>query len=414
MSRHRGVRRDYLLLVGADNPNAPLAWALVRGATGQVLRQGMVDEQTRGGIAAAPRTRTILLIPATEAQLKRVELPARTEAQARAAAAYLFEAGFAAPGPMHFAVGSAQDESGARLVAAISPARLKEWLDRCRIHGCDPSVVALDCTIFEVGVGEAVLIDTPDRTILAAGRVGGLSLEPGLARSLIGRFLATAVKPVLAIKYCGPDIAGARAWFDPAIDVRPAPTADPMALMAAAVVEATEIAPNLRQGDFAPNMGKAGQTGRWRVVVALAALALMVNAAAQAASGWREAQAASLIEARAVQQFSALQPGLPPGADLRARVTALSNAAKRVGAHPILQINTPLTRSLAAHPSVRLDLMSHQNAEASVQVRLSSANPQDIAAVVDHLRAQGLVVEIGQEQGGLSRTSQALTVEPAP
>lgn len=66
----------------------------------------------------------VLVLPGFEAQLRVLETPARSSAQARAAAAYLFKGALAtSETDTLFAVGEPADASGTRLVTAIARSR---------------------------------------------------------------------------------------------------------------------------------------------------------------------------------------------------------------------------------------------------------------------------------------------------
>ncbi|UPT64648.1 MAG: hypothetical protein M0D54_09170 [Hyphomonadaceae bacterium JAD_PAG50586_4] len=76
---------DTLVLIGGDAPTAPMAWVRVSQA-GEISQRGVVDDAPPPATSA---TRTILVLPGADARLKPLDLPTRSEAQARAGAAAL-------------------------------------------------------------------------------------------------------------------------------------------------------------------------------------------------------------------------------------------------------------------------------------------------------------------------------------
>ncbi|HRO04072.1 MAG TPA: hypothetical protein PLS69_10765, partial [Terricaulis sp.] len=77
-----------LLLIGGSDPEAPMAWAQIDDA-GAIEAQGVLAPGAQA--PAAPPARTVLVLPGADARVKLLDLPARTEAQARAGAPFLFE-----------------------------------------------------------------------------------------------------------------------------------------------------------------------------------------------------------------------------------------------------------------------------------------------------------------------------------
>nr|HRK64971.1 type II secretion system protein GspL [Terricaulis sp.] len=176
---------EWLILIGGDAPEAPMAWARADGQ--RILARGMADE---GAPPETPPARTLLVLPGADARLTRLDLPARADAQARAGAEMLIGASLAAGEAMHYAVGAAQNADGARLVAAISASRLTRWMERCQSLGAEPNAIYLDCTLWPVADDEAAIVSTPNRVIVAAGARGGFSIEPALAPALTKQWLA--------------------------------------------------------------------------------------------------------------------------------------------------------------------------------------------------------------------------------
>src|SRR5690606_20502878 len=118
--RRAGAMSAILLLIGGSDPEAPMAWAQIDDA-GAIEAQGVLAPGAQATVA--PPARAVPVLPGADARVKLLDLPARTAAEARAGAPFLFEGALAEDDEMHWAVGAAQNEAGRRLVAAISAPR---------------------------------------------------------------------------------------------------------------------------------------------------------------------------------------------------------------------------------------------------------------------------------------------------
>lgn len=380
---------EYLVLIGGDAPNAPMAWARV-GSNGDVSAQDVAHVTPP---PATPPQRTFLVLPGAEARLQRLDLPARTEAQARAGAPFLFEGALADDSDMHFAVGEAQDASGARLVAAISAHRLRLWLERCRVFGADPHYVLLDCTVWPVEEDELVIAAFANRVIVAAGAAGGFSIEPALAAPVFSQWLRNAnIAPRRVTLLGGDESAWRQALGQYANILQAAQAVEPVAALADGAISAPAAAPNLRQGEFAVATRSAAPLRLWRFAALLAAAALLLQIGSQLIDGIRDRQAASQIQAAAERDFRALNPDTRV-VNLRAQVAALTNQVQQSARHPVLTVSTPIVEALRQHPLVRIDDVRHQAPGRAVRVQLSAPDAASLEAVAAALRAGGLTLD---------------------
>lgn len=400
---------EALVLLGGDSPDAAIEWALVDIESGNVSSSGV----TRGGdvLPAVAPARTALILPGSDAQLKRLELPARSEAQARAAAAYMFEGAFAAHDDVHYAIGAAQNEAGERLVAAIDAARLSQWLERCRSKGADPHFVALDFTLWPVRIGDVEIIDTPRRTIVAAGLLGGFSIEPALAPSLFKRWFAqTGASGGVYLTGGDPD-----AWAPQiAGPMHARSAADPVATLARAAIDPPDAAPNLRQGAFAPVVATRRGLGVWKFALVLALLAVLIQIGTLTLAGWRDHRAAQAILVSAERDLRAARPDVTRIVDLRAQTQAMVNAIEQSGAHPVLRLSQPVVRALQTQPLARLDEVTHEGPGRTVRLRFSALQAGTLEAFAGELRNQGLEATAGQQEPREGRVTMQFTIEAQP
>ncbi|MDX2236450.1 MAG: type II secretion system protein GspL [Hyphomonadaceae bacterium] len=399
---------DVLVLVGGDGPEDPIAWARV-SRDGDILARGVA----RAGDAVAPAGRIVLVAPGADAQIKRLLLPARTEAQARAGAAALFEGVLAASAAdTHYAVGPAQDERGARLVAAIAARRLTQWLERCAALGADPDEIVLDCCVWPTAAGEIEIVETPTRAIVAAGALGGFAIEPALAPSVFARWLGQCDETVQAIRLMGaPPQRWAAALGPGAPPLAVRPDEDALDVIARAAARGAPAAPNLRQGAFARAVRGGSPWRIWRFAAALAALALALQIGALSLAGWRDADAARAARAAAETEFRAARPDVRRIVNLQAQVAAALNGVQQAAGHPVIKVNDPVIAALQAHPAVRLDEVRHSAPGRIVRMRWSALDQTALTAAIDDLRGRvGGAVDVGAPQFIDGRLAAQVTV----
>jgi general secretion pathway protein L len=408
------LKGEVLALLAGEDPDGAISFARLAPGRAETAF-GVLAPDQRGGAPAARPQRTILILPASLGRLTQAVLPARTDAQARAAAPFLLEESLATEGAsLHYAVGAAQNEEGQRLLAVIDKALLARFLARCQGHGADPHIVLFDCAALRPAAGEAKALETDDRLVIGADGQGGVSLEPALGRALAPRWLQSLSERLGVVSYVGPDPDGFRAALQGRAQMRTEPLEPAVEVLARDALMATGVIPNLRQGEFAAGAARRDGGGRgWRIAAFFAAAAILAQGAAQGVAGQRALEEARRVQADAEAKFQALVTDFPPGGDIPAAVRALQNSAARAQTHPVLQISPPLTEVLAGLPDARLDSLRHAPGESGVRIVVSSQSPAAIGAVAEGLRGRGLSVTQGQTGQSLTRASQEMIVEPA-
>ncbi|MEM6850635.1 MAG: type II secretion system protein GspL, partial [Pseudomonadota bacterium] len=198
---------------GHGEGDRPLRWALRDDETGVIVGEGPVappmtpdaePEASPGesaarlaDLAAMGAERTLAIVPGAHVALKVVELPAKTDAQARAAAPFLLEDDVAedidqshlALGPAHAPRGG-EDGGTARAVAIVSRTRLAAW--RAPFDAAELRLTHMTPDYLAVAPERrnGALWDLGDRLVAAfvddAGERSGFALEPELATTLIG------------------------------------------------------------------------------------------------------------------------------------------------------------------------------------------------------------------------------------
>lgn len=406
-----GARRDGsglgLALFAREEPEAPLAWAQIDLRTKEIVARG------DSAPPAAAAARTVLILSGSDAQIRQLLAPSRTQAQARAGVAYLFEGALADPDDVHFAVGEAQDSDGRRLAAALSGARLSAWLGACRRAGADPHAVYLDVTLWPGEANTAVVALSGERALVCGGPHGGYAIEAAIAPSLFARWASQNSLRTTSIRV---DERALESWrrILPDAALSPLTPSDVDGDLARAAFSPPEFAPNLRQGAFAVAGARRPQWRLWSLAGAIAVVGVLAQSGMQAYAGWRDEQATAAVLEQTQTAFKAARPDVTRIVNLRAQVRAAVNAAGRAGAHPVLKAGEPLRRAGLAQPLVRLEDMRHQAPDRTVQLRFSAGDAQSLQALLVWFQAQGIKAEMKDQAPEGGRYIALVTMESPP
>lgn len=351
------------------------AFALDLDAGGAVLG--------RGPLARLPPAsgRVVVAVPGAQALARWIDLPARTEAQARSAAAFLLEDALATPREAtHVALGAAEAD-GRRLAVAADKAVMRGWMAEIAALGLSPAAV------------------TPDHLLLAPpadGRV--LAARIGDMVALRGEAFAATCEPELA-----PLVAGERplVWID-----------DPAEAEAAFARGTLFPAINLLQGDFAPRAQARSGAATLRAPAILLALVLTLPLAAEAARYVRHAAGAETARMRAEAAARAALPpeqaqARDPVAIARARAAALAK-----GGGGFVAPASALFAAIEATPSLRLERLQF-TPDGLLRASVNYADYSELETLRARLQQAGFQVEEGGSTNAEGRVVTELTVRGA-
>ncbi len=395
-----------IVLVGGPDPSAAILGLRIAG-DGSV--EAMAPLAPRAG--GDPQD-VILIIPGADVRVRRFDIPAVSEAQARAAAQLMFEGALAqSTDDMHYAIGESVNDQGARLVAVIATTRLQAWIDACHAVGFEPVQVFADFTLWPTPEGAADIVQVGDLTLVAGGATGGYAIESALAPSLFRRWLADSNGAIRRFRMApGPDGAWRQALSG--LDVEPLENAGhPQHVLARAAAAGSSQAPDLRQGRFALKSAEGGGWRFWRLALAFLFLVFLVQTGAQIVSGMRDKRAAVATLELAERDFRAARPDIGRIVNLRAQVAAIRNEIAHSGAHPVLALNARLIPALEAHPLVRLEEVRHAEPGRRVSLVLSASDAGALDAFVASLSERNLKAEVRERRPEAGRHLVELIVE---
>lgn len=396
-----------LVLIAGDTPEAPLGW--VRLQSGLVVAKGA---EIRGEATSSLSGDCILVLPGFEAQLRILETPTRSGLQAKAAAAHQFRSALAVPtADTLFAVAEPAGASGARLVAAIARPRLSAWLARCAESRLVPRAVYLDCAIWPVEPGSAHMVRLGDRTLVAAGALGGFTIESALAPALLGPWLAQTGPAISTLHLTG--------WTPDQIIVQPGirmpalvsgSDIDPFHALARAAVAMPPGAPDLAQETTGAGKGARSSLTSWILAGSLAAGVGLTQIGITILDGLRDADAARSVMASTEAAFRAARPETKRISNLRAQVTAAINGAQHVVTNPVLLVSPSVADMLVSHPDVQLDEIRHDASNPAVSLRFSSLTSAELDAAVAKLQQRSGRIDIGPMQAIDGRASVTVSM----
>lgn len=361
------LRLVFLPRAEGDQP-----WSTLVDPEGRILARGSLDETKSAD-------RTILVTPGSEALVRWIDLPARSEAQARSAAAFLLEDELAGPrDSVHVALGPTELD-GRRMVAIVDRLVMSRWMAQAHALDIEPDAVIPDHLLLRAPEGDAVT---------------GVRIGPSIALRGVG--LSATCEADLA-----PFLVGERP-----LTVVETPE-DVEAVLAAG---APTLTLDLLQGDFAKRPEFRPSV---RAFAAPAALALLVVLMPLVHEGVRIARfeaAATAAEARAeAVARAALPPELAQSPDplavARARLAALD--AERGGG--FLAPAAALFAAVEQAPGMQLTTLNY-TPEGALRVTVSYASPADLEALRGAIARAGFQLDEGETTSSAGQSQTELTL----
>lgn len=363
---------------GADQP---WRWWRFRddldGAGAHVEGEGMPPAEPDASVPI------VAVAPADAVTLHWAAIPARSAAQAAAAARVVVSDATATPGDLHVAVGAARASSdgGAdgeeRAVAVVSPERMVAWLAEMQARGIDPAAI----------VPAPLLLPEPEEGWLR-GDVAGQAVVRGRSAGFADEARLTEL------------ITG---------DAEPVTLARDEVWRAAAMA-ASAWPLDLRQGPFARRTRRAIDWALVRQLALLVAMILLATLAIDLVRIARYAIGANALEARAE---AVARQGLPRGAGEGDSARMLDDRLSRLrgpGAG-FSRTAAAVYQIVQAVPDSEVTALDFQPTGA-LRVSVSVAGEGQANAIKTQLERAGFTVTSGVFQQSGGRLSGDLTVAP--
>lgn len=330
----------------------------------------------RGFLRAGEPTLTdfggdVLIVPGNAVLIRWLDIPARTELQARAAAELMIREDMAQGQETAHVALAPKGDNHRRLVVVVDRAHMQAWLGLARQYGVDPAVVIPDCLLFAepepAPDGQIVARAIPVGDLVAIrGREFALTCEPELLEPLMG------TRPW--------------AWVDPG---------EPTALMAIQGAITPQI--NLRQGEFAVRtkaVNRSGEISRLTRWIMIAAACLFAQPVVSALLATRQAMA---IEQANAKVSASLFPGVPATTRQSADYIRQTLANVRGGSSGASVLIAQLYEALEKTPAVELRSLNYARGEG-LTAKIGYANPQDLQVLRNARSAYGTIWEFEESQ----------------
>lgn len=337
------------------------AWpSLLLSDTGQILGRAVHGQEP----SATPEP-AVLVAPGCDVTARWIEIAARSEAQARAAALFALEDQLSgAKESLHLALGAAIGPERLALVAAKDS--ITAWLEGARARGFEAQALVPDYLLLPEAEGD-----------------NALGVKYGALLAVRARRLAFSAEPVLAHQ-----VLGARPLR---VIEDPAQAQEMIARRAASPLEA-----DLLQGQFARKQDRPanGSGPSPRLVAALVGALALLAPAGDWASGLRHHFAAEGANARAAALARQIAPNAPASLDpvslIRSRLQA--GAAPRVAG--FAAISASLFGAIEQVNTIQLDSLAYAP-DGALRATLTYSSFSDLEVLRGALAGSGLVLEEG-------------------
>jgi general secretion pathway protein L len=394
------------LIIGLQE-DGRLDWSIVDRRRGVRLHSGTAGD---GETVVLPDTggvdRTLVLLPSEAVFTGTVDLPARSEGEARQAAPFMIEEELASrladttvlPGP--------RGADGRRWVIAADTARVAAWRERIEPLAVRPVHVLPDCVAAAGPEAALTLFDRGDSILWLYGdatRKPGEAAGGAMDPPLFNRVVASVVRGA-----GGGGIAVSASLGLAGENFRQIPRGE-LDLMAAALpAERVAAMPALLGERLRSTLNWRDLAGPLKRPAALAAGLLLAFCLLTGGEAVYYRLQASRFDAAAVAQFRAAvpevtRPVIPAEAErlLNGRLAALGGG----DASPFLQLMAALSELTAANESVRIDHVRFDRGGLVVSALYSGFS--DFDALSDRAESLGLRLE----DGGARESGQAIEGE---
>lgn len=340
-----------LVLALSTDPGGPVLWAV--GADGVLERWGRLDgPEEIGSLALGDVDAAVAVVPGEDVLLRTVELPAKRDAEARAAVPFLLEDDVAVdPEDLHFALGPLS-EDGRRKVALTARGRMEAWRKALAGVNGPKTAIVPDFLALRPADKSFTLVEREGRVLGIDARGQGFAAETDLAR-LLGKSLAADASAIRLYTNDPTRLAPEEGWGAADVAVEPAPS-DEAFLQALLTGLAAGTPLDLRQGAYANDNTWTAALMPWRRAGVLAALIVLVFGMLTLSEAWRYDRMADVMQARAETVLRDALPDVKRVVNPRAQLKAAMGEMQAGGTGRFLQLSSLLFQSIEDLPAIEL------------------------------------------------------------
>lgn len=348
-----------------------------QGADGRGRAAAPAGEGPAAQLAAlAAGRRLVLAAPGAAVTLTQTRAPGRNRTTWLKALPYALEDHLAEDvDELHFAVGRTRGDQVP--VAILRRDTLDGWLRRAAAAGLAPVAVVPDTLLLPLEDGAWSLLAGPGEVLVRTGPHSGFACD----RDTLGLLLA------LALEAAGEDRPTAlRIWGDlpaqglpPDLEIRPQPSAEPLALLAAGYRPADTL--NLLQGGYSRRAHLGRWLRPWRAAAVLAALWLASQLGALAVEYLRLGREETQLRLAMEQLYRDTVPGtqrvVNPRVQLANRLRELSRATQGGPAAGFLDLLYQGGQTLNAFQGVTLKGLRYRDSQLDLDLEGNSLEVLD-------------------------------------
>ncbi|WP_111266002.1 type II secretion system protein GspL [Marilutibacter maris] len=385
MKHPPSVPASLLLLPSAQDDTLQCLWI---DADGSISARGPLAADAAPASGRSSGVRCILAIPGHQVGSQWLELKARNEAQALAAARLLLEERLAGGGDdLHVVLAAPPDAGTRRQVLYLAPAVLRHHLDRARTLGFEPDMAIPDYMLLpapqapdrdEARTAAATVFERDGQWLVRAPELA-FGCEAGLAETVLAGAPPTT------------------------------PVADTGQVEAVLARGAVAVSVDLLQGRFTRAEAQPSDLPRWRRVALLAGLLALSPLLLVAVGAARYGIAASALRsetAATVQDLGAAVGGDP--------ITSLQDALISTAAGDrFARLNAALHGAISTIPTLQLERLDYRRDKALEAVVAHPARG-DLDELRRRLSDAGLRLEVGGTRDGGGGLSTTIRIDERP
>jgi len=367
--------------------------------------------------AAAAGARVIVLAPATQILLAEPELPPGSGAKLARAIPFALEEQLTEDiDQLTFAVGR-RSERGTTPVAVVSRAILQGWIAALSQAGIDPIAVYADVSLMPDNPGHTVLWLEGDRLSVRHPNSLPIMIEmtPVTEALAITGILDVDASALLYIT--AEDWSRVHDEFEQVVErfgslnVQVLPDG-PLPWFARELAASSAV--NLLQGEFSRSTDYGSQWRLWRSAAMLAAGLLLAHVAMQALQ-IRQANRQSVVTEQQIAQVFAQAMPSETAHDARRQMQERLDKIRKAqgGPESFLRIAQAVSGAIGASPQVDIEALSFR--EQTMDMKVTAANVQSLAALTQSVAQQGLSADIQSSTPAGSRVEAHLQIRaPRP
>jgi len=358
-------------------------WLIVDG---NGARRGNVSWGSLNDAAEQSRThKTIVLVPGTDVLLAEPVLPLKSGAKLAQVVPFALEEQLAADvEDMHFAVGKRDSRPGTP-VAAVSRARMDEWIDLLKAVGLSTDTIYAETSVLPAVAGAvSVLIDGKRLYVRREAQPGTvIEVEPLLEALQMALGSGEESREHVTIFLSEDDYERERELleelreFTASLQLKLLPDG-PLPLLASNILKSGAV--NLLQGPYAAKTKLNVSFAPWRYAAILAGLFVAAHVGVKSWQYVHYKQVESQLDAQIAETFQQALPGAPVPDPLEARRQIEQILGQLRGTGPtsgMLTTLAMLSEAMAQAPNTAIEALSYRNNVTDLRVLTPSVDTLD-------------------------------------